>query len=122
MRQTLQTLLLAVAFVCSATLSVQAADRYICNFKGVGIKNFTRHLSAPAFLDDKGKRFDALENASFLQLRSADLDEKSLYNPFTIYMIDKNTGRIRQISGAMRASPMMADGTCQYVKTSGTQK
>ena len=91
-----------------------AAERLLCQFKGVGEKQFARLAGDTAFTDDRDTRFTVLETERFLQLRSAEIDPDYVTNPFTIYLIDKETKRIRQISGAMRAAPMMADGLCAF--------
>ncbi|MGC6439147.1 MAG: hypothetical protein ACON4Q_00735 [Candidatus Puniceispirillaceae bacterium] len=109
-------LIFGLSLGCVLSSTAFAGGQYQCSFKGVGEKIFTRSADATHFTDQKGKRFDLLENADFLQLRSADIDPDNINNPFTVYLIDKNTHRIRQISGAMRAAPMMADGICQHVK------
>ena len=91
-------------------------EQYVCSFTGVGTKSFSRLDGKTSFTSDKGAVFEVLENQDFLQLRSAEIDPDNVNNAFTVYLIDKKTKRIRQISGAMRAAPMMADGRCQYLK------
>ena len=91
-----------------------SAERMICQFKGVGEKQFQRLAGDTAFTDDRDTRFSVVETERFLQLRTAEIDPDYVTNPFTVYLIDKDTKRIRQISGAMRAAPMMADGVCAF--------
>lgn len=90
------------------------ADKMICAFKGVGSKEFVRTADGTAFIGDDDKRLTVLETERFLQLRTAEIDPDYVTNPFTVYLIDKDTKRIRQISAAMRAAPMMADGVCTF--------
>ncbi len=90
------------------------ADKMICAFKGVGSKEFVRTSDGTAFIGDDDKILTVLETERFLQLRTAEIDPDYVTNPFTVYLIDKDTKRIRQISAAMRAAPMMADGVCTF--------
>lgn len=93
--------------------SADVGERLTCEFKAAGKKAFSRPSQDADFLDEDGRRFDTLENEAFWQLRSAEIATDNVNNPFTVYMIDKKTKRIRQISGAMRAAPMMSDGICR---------
>ena len=112
----MRALLLGVIMM-AGSLEAQAGQSLFCQFKGVGTKQFDRPDAASDFLSKDGKRWQTLETDQFLQLRSADIDPDYVTNPFTVYLVDKNTKRVRQISGAMRAAPMMADGNCELADT-----
>ena len=88
-----------------------------CQFEGVGIKQFQRASLADDFYSPDGERWQTLESDGFLQLRSAEIDPSYVTNPFTVYLYDKRSLRVRQISAAMRTSPMMADGRCELSQT-----
>lgn len=91
----------------------EAGQRLSCDFKGVGSKEFARASQGADFASQDGTIWQTLETEQFLQLRSAEINTDYVTNPFTVYLFDKNSHRMRQISGAMRAAPMMADGICQ---------
>ena len=84
-----------------------------CDFPHVGTKEFVRDKVTGDFTSAKEGRWQTLETGQFLQLRSPDIDEDYVTNPFTVYLYGKESQRIRQISAAMRAAPMMADGRCE---------
>lgn len=93
--------------------SARADHILTCDFKGVGIKEFSRAQTDADFTSKDGYQWDTLETDQFLQLRTSEINPDYVTNPFTAYLLDKKTGRMRQISGAMRAAPMMADGLCE---------
>lgn len=110
--------LLKLSIFCVAILahfSTASASQVIkCSFKASGMKIFTHALSTNEYKDEKGKLFEILARDEFLQLRSTQIDIDNVNNPFTVYLINRKTSKIRQISGAMRAAPMMSDGSCEF--------
>lgn len=85
-----------------------------CDFKGVGTRTFERAVDEADFTSADGYRWLTFESDAFIQLHSSQIDPDYVTNPFTVYLYDKRTKRIRQVSGAMRAAPMMADGICEF--------
>ena len=85
-----------------------------CDFKGVGAAYFERAKEGLDFTSPDGYRWLTFESDDFIQLHSSKINPDYVTNPFTVYLYDKRTKRIRQVSGAMRAAPMMADGVCQF--------
>lgn len=106
------TLMMILLMLCMGIPS-QASQILSCDFPHVGTKLFTRDDVTGDFTSEKEGRWQTLETAQFLQLRSPDIKEDYVTNPFTIYLYDKKSKRMRQISAAMRAAPMMADGQCE---------
>ena len=94
--------------------TASASEVIICSFKASGTKVFTHSLSTNEYRDEKGNLFEILARDEFLQLHSTQIDVDNVNNPFTVYLINRNTSKIRQISGAMRAAPMMSDGSCEF--------
>lgn len=95
------------------TFTAQAGQVLSCDFPHVGTKQFIRDHATGDFTSPKDGRWQTLETDQFLQLRSPDINEDYVTNPFTVYLYDKKSKRMRQISAAMRAAPMMADGQCE---------
>ena len=110
--------LLKVSLFCLPILAhvspASASEVIKCSFKASGMKIFTHALSTNEYRDEKGNLFEILARDEFLQLRSTQIDIDNVNNPFTVYLINRNTLKIRQISGAMRAAPMMSDGSCEF--------
>ena len=102
-----------IAVIICVGLPAHAAQMLQCSFKGVGEREFSRQNSSDDFRSADGTVWQTLESEAFLQLRSAEIDPDYVTNPFTVYLYDKQSKRVRQISAAMRAAPMMADGKCQ---------
>jgi len=97
-----------------AQSSIATASEVIrCSFMASGSKIFTHAQGTNEYEDEKGDIFEILARDEFLQLRSTQIDSDNVNNPFTVYLINRNTLKIRQISGAMRAAPMMSDGRCE---------
>ena len=95
------------------SVSSHASQVLLCDFPHLGIKEFVRDEPFGDFSSAKEGRWQTLESERFIQLRSPDINEEYVTNPFTVYLYDKQSQRIRQISAAMRAAPMMADGRCE---------
>ena len=110
---------IVMAMLLTLMLSLWAGMAYAgqklqCDFKGVGAAYFERAEEGLDFTSPDGYRWLTFESDDFIQLHSSKINPDYVTNPFTVYLYDKRTKRIRQISGAMRAAPMMADGVCQF--------
>ena len=105
-------LVMTLLMLCM-TFTAQAGQVLSCDFPHVGTKQFIRDDATGDFMSPKDGRWQTLETNQFLQLRSPDINEEYVTNPFTVYLYDKKSKRMRQISAAMRAAPMMADGQCE---------